>query len=151
MSSVPLIEDDPITDGDALWRRVLPTLVVEAAEGTYRVSSAVFQLREMELGLSVGLARLCAGPHDLLAGHESYSLCEFFAVVCREAGLQVRPDPRAGEPWHAVIEGNLSLRSVRKALARNARWVVLRRPDELCSGAPTASHAAEAREHEAAP
>jgi len=63
------------------------------------------------------------GPNDALAGHLNYSLAAVSAGLVRSQELGVAKDPIPSEPAHAVVFGKKS-KSVRKTLARAARWVI---------------------------
>jgi hypothetical protein len=73
--------------------------------------------------MSVVLAREGRTPESALAGHTGFGVVELDIALLEDLGLTVRPDPVAGEPDHAVVEGRKT-DADRRRMAKAARWVV---------------------------
>lgn len=128
MSDAPLADDKTILDEAGLWRRIHPRWAVkDENEGGWRVTSAAFSDSPDRSPLSVLLtdAVFASGrTHvDVLADHGGYFLAELTAGVVREAGQGVARTPTPEEPAHASVFGRKA-DSVRRRLARAARWVI---------------------------
>jgi hypothetical protein len=115
--------DDPtIPDAESLWRRVPRTpqhLVWDGNRGCFRVSSAAFDGDEM----SVALASEAGTPDLMLGSHEEFGVVALEAGLVRSRQQIVVRDPLPDQPAHALVIGRKT-DSVRRALARAARWVV---------------------------
>lgn len=124
-----LVEDDPsIRDEAQLWRRINPNwMVFDENQGRSRVSSQAFQNLEGDK-LSVLLEELVREtgrrPEDLIASFPGFGLATISAGFARELQQGVIRAPEPDEPAHSHLVGKKS-KSVQKALARHAEWVVV--------------------------
>ena len=122
-------KDDPtIANPDELWRRIPPQwFVPDQNLGGMRPTSQAFQDHPNGTPMSVLLAvdLLASGGNSdtALSGHAGFALASVTAGLCRECSQKVARDPTPKEPAHGVVVGNKT-NSVRKRLAREARWVV---------------------------
>jgi hypothetical protein len=73
--------------------------------------------------MSVVLASEAVEPEVMLKGHEEYGVVAFTAGVARSKQQIVVRDPLPDQPAHALVLGRKT-DSVRRALARAARWIV---------------------------
>lgn len=126
MAGRPSVDDPTIPDADELWRRVPDTpqhIVRDQNRGCYRVSSAAFDDDADGEPMSVVLAAEGGSPEAMLRGHVGYGVVGFEAGLTRSRQQVVVRDPLPDQPAHALVVGRKT-DSVRRALARAARWVV---------------------------
>src|SRR5262245_86596 len=127
MDDAPIrrVDDLTIPDSEGLWRRIPRSWVVLDKEtGEWRLSSVAFINRRGEL--SVALSSLPTVEQSL-AWYPEHSLAEVKAMVLRERGYRVRPDPLPDNVAHALVSGKITKTHARE-IARVATWVILRRP-----------------------
>jgi hypothetical protein len=122
------VDDQTIENGAELWRRIHPSWCVkDDNQGITRVSSAAFDDSEDGTPLSVLLASLVIesgrDPVDVLEDFASYSLASITAGLARSCGQRVMKTPEPYEAAHASVIGPKT-KSIRRALARGAIWVV---------------------------
>jgi hypothetical protein len=122
--------EDPVTlpdmsDDDEVWRRVPPEKVVfDASNNTFRPSKDSFNDSPNKSPMSAFLAKECMDPALALEGHEGFALVGVRIALLREKNLVVTPAPEPDlPPGHVHIVGRKT-DSVRKALAKNCKWVV---------------------------
>lgn len=124
--------DDPsIQDDASLWRRILPSWVImDENAGEFRPSSAAFD-DYRDSPMSVLIENIVTAtqrtPADVLRGYDNYSLCSFAAGAARALGQQVATRPKEPDPAHGFVVGKKT-RSVKNALRKASRWVILTPP-----------------------
>jgi hypothetical protein len=125
MAERSYVDDPSVQDGDDLWRRVPHTpqhIVWDGNRGCHRVSSAAFDDDDGE-PMSVVLAAEAGDPGVMLRGHEGYGVVAVQVAVARSRQQIIVRDPLPEQPAHALVVGRKT-DSVRRTLARAARWVV---------------------------
>jgi hypothetical protein len=127
MDDAPIrrVDDPTIPDSEGLWRRIPPSwIVLDKETGEWRLSSVAFIDRRGEL--SVELSSLTTAEQSLVR-YPEHSLAEVKAIVFRERGYGVVPDPLPDNMAHALVSGKITKTHARE-IARAAVWVILRRP-----------------------
>ncbi len=119
---------ETIDDDDGLYRHIAakPSQIQPdpAAPEGWRVTSINFRNYE----LSVDVARL-SSPDASLRDRPTHHLVELRAGFARhECQQEVLHDPIPDNYAHALIKGDKPSKTVRRQLADNCKWVVLRTP-----------------------
>ncbi len=124
----PYIDDPTIGNDAPLWRRVPPRhFVFDDNLGNWRPSTAAFEDHPDGSPMSVVLGQeiLDGGrtADSVLEGHDGFGLVSFLAELARAEGQGIVRKPLAEEPAHAEVFGKKT-RAVKKAFAKNCKWVV---------------------------
>lgn len=136
MANAPYIDDESISDGCRLFRRVLAkpdfSIVWDSNLTRWRPSSVAFENDEdghpMSIALESVLTEHGLGPDCVLAGHDGFALAYINAHLARELGQSIVRDPRPpDEPAHGLVVGAKPKRTSRR-MAKAAAWEV---PPEL--------------------
>ena len=128
MSQEQFQNDPAILNEDNLWRRIMPSQIVQDHNsGLLRPSSAAFEdspdgspmsaiweKLHRELGLT---------ECDALREHVGFALACFTAGLARELGQGIQPDPLPETPAHVLVFGSKPKKSFSRKLAAAARWV----------------------------
>jgi len=132
MPDHPYQDDQTISNDVLLLRRVpcLPNIniVWDGNQECWRPSSASFEDHPngtpMSIALSDVLAQLGRNYESVLEAVEGeFALVGFTAEVARANGQGVAREPTPEEPAHGVVFGDKPKR-VRRAIAKNSRWIV---------------------------
>jgi len=121
--------DDPtIADDAVLWRRVpRHHFIPDQNLGRMRPTSAAFEDHPNGSPMSVLLQDLVLASgrtaESVLPSREEFALASITAGFARSCNQGVVRTPQLDEPAHADVVGNKT-ESVRKRLAKEARWVV---------------------------
>ena len=119
------LDDPSIPDDAELWRRIPPWhFYFDDKLGRVRPSKAAFEDDVDGSPMSVILAAEAGPPELALVGHSGVALATGTAGLVRACGQRVARDPTPDEPAHAVVIGRKT-DSIKRRLAREARWVVL--------------------------
>jgi len=120
--------DESISNDDYLFRRVPQEhWFFDENQGRVRPSSAAFEDHRdgspMSVSIKSILDRLMLTPEFALEGHNDFGLVSFTVGFARKNNQGVVCAPRAHNEAHGHVIGNKT-RSVRRALARTAIWVI---------------------------
>jgi hypothetical protein len=118
--------DDPTIPDDAIvWRFVSPHQIVAGADGEgVQPSTGAFDDSSDGDPMSAVLASQGRDPASVIPKTcPGAGVVAFTARGLRSLGLELERAPEADEPDHIVVRGNKT-KSVKKALKREARWVV---------------------------
>jgi hypothetical protein len=121
--------DDPsVNDDVVLWRRVHPNhIIFDENLGRSRPTSAAFadhpNRTPMSVVISSDAASIGRTPADVLSGFKGFALAGITAGFVRSQNQGVVRCPTPDEPAHGEVFGSKP-RSVMKALAKEAFWVV---------------------------
>lgn len=122
-------DDLTVFDADPLWRRIHPSQVVSDGQGGWRVSSAAFENSSDGSGMSTSLGRdaEAAGttPQRALKNYQDLGMASVTAASCRSQKQTIQRDPTPDDPHHALVNGDKSKRSIRRALANAARILIM--------------------------
>ncbi len=122
---MPTRVDDPtISDGEPLWRRILPEWIHADNDGSIRPISYAFRDQTPSAELSVHISSL-TDQDRVLRDYPRHSLAAIKASDARALGYAIVRDPTPDDPSHALICPSPNQGNARK-LARQATWVVLR-------------------------
>jgi hypothetical protein len=108
MDDAPIrrVDDPTIPDPEGLWWPIPPSWIVPDKEtGEWRLSSVAFIDRRGEL--CVELSSLTTAEQSL-ARYPEHSLAEVKAIVFRERGYGVIPDPLPDNIAHALVSGKIT-------------------------------------------
>jgi hypothetical protein len=113
--------DDPSIPGEAIvWRRINRVHLVTVER---RLSSAAFSDSSDGTPMSATLATATSDPAAYAARWNAFGVVGISVQRLRELGLGVTRAPTDEDPDHVSIHGEKK-KSVKTALARDARWVV---------------------------
>lgn len=125
------IDDLSIGNQERLWRRIIPSWIVEGEDGKLRPSSSAF-LDGYTGEVSVHIAAL-TNQDQALEGRPNDSLVEIVAALPRSLGHILVRDPTDKDPSHALIcpppdKPNKKRKMDARKMAEQARWIVLKPP-----------------------
>ena len=122
--------DDPsISDATELYRRIHPRhhITWDDNRGAWRVKSAAFQnttgTKSMSVALGDVLQAAGRSPTTVLALYPDWYLASLTARFVRQHDQGLLREPTDEEPAHGAVVGE-KRESVKRAFAREARWVV---------------------------
>ena len=122
-------DDASISDGERLWRRILPQWVHPTPNAPPRPSSAAFK-DNLSGEVSVFIAAI-SDADALIQAHSGAGVAEITAGMARAAGFKVVRDPDGGlfpnDPSHVVLcpptdVGKKRLHRAARVLAEGATW-----------------------------
>ena len=120
------MDDLTIANDQVLWRRIHPSQVV--ASGGDRPSSGAFDESNDGTGMSASLALPGRDPKELLVNVKPGSgIVSFTAQQARDLGFTLARVPTLEDPHHVELRGK-NTKAVRRALARQATWVIVATP-----------------------
>jgi len=118
IDSVPEIAEEAV-----LWRRIQAHKVVfDENQQRMRPSSDSFKDNPNGTPMSVFDASRCAGPEQVLVGHEGYLLASISAAQVISAGMSIVRKEEEGI-GHCEVIGKKS-KGISSQWAKDAKWVV---------------------------
>jgi len=124
-SAGDLVALPELIDDDEIWRRIPPEKVIfDESRNVFRPSKDSFNDHPNGTPMSAFLAKVCKDPLLAVHDHEDFALVGVRIKVLREKKLEIVAAPKPDlPPGHVHVVGSKT-DSVRKALAKNFRWII---------------------------
>jgi hypothetical protein len=125
---VDYVDDESIEQATELWRRVTRDQIIHDQNlGVWRPTSAAFSDSSDGTPMSVDIASIIRSrggdERTAIAQYPGLFLVSLTAEQVRAKQLGVCRSPQPDNPAHAYVFGDKT-KSIRKYLAKSARWVV---------------------------
>jgi len=119
---MPVVDIEPISDEDSLYRRIHPSQVIEDKNlGAKRPSSGAFTDPDLSTDSEFLLEKFGLDINFCLKNFPGYSLVRFPVEFARTNGMTVTHTPETDNPAHTEVTGKKS-KALQRQFAATSVW-----------------------------